>query len=87
MCVHLLINAGATAYSSAHFGQGSGQIWLDNVRCYGYENELDSCLASSYGNNNCNHSEDAGVRCGSTLSSEYMYVSCSGQNPPNRGVF
>ena len=55
------------AFSGAHFGRGlsTSRIWLDNVRCTGYESRLTSCSANSLGVHNCDHSEDAGVSCGS----------------------
>ena len=55
--------AGATALSRAAFGQGSGQIWLDNVACTSSERRLIECPANNIGTHNCAHSEDAGVRC------------------------
>jgi hypothetical protein len=55
---------GPEALSSAAFGQGTGQIWLDNVACTGSESRLIDCPANSLGNHNCVHQEDAGVRCG-----------------------
>ena len=48
-------------FSSAHFGQGTGPIWLDDLRCTGSENSLLECDSSSQ--HNCRHSEDAGVAC------------------------
>ncbi len=45
------------------FVNGAGQIWLDNVACTGQENRLRDCPASPFGTHNCNHEEDAGVRC------------------------
>ena len=58
---------GAVALFRATFGQGSGQIWLDNVECTGSEVRLIDCPANPIGTHNCAHSEDAGVRC-STIS-------------------
>ena len=57
-------NVGGTAYSSAHFGQGSGRIWLDDVDCAGDESSLGSCSHMEWGLHNCDHNEDAGASCG-----------------------
>ena len=54
---------GATAFSLAFFGQGTGAIWLDNVVCTGNETRLYDCQNSGIGVHNCNHDEDAGIRC------------------------
>ena len=47
----------------AHFGQGSGRIWLDDVVCSGDEDNLADCQHPEFGENNCGHHEDAGVVC------------------------
>ena len=54
---------GAIAHSSAYFGAGSGQIWLDDVGCHGTESGLLECANSGIGVHNCGHYEDAGVEC------------------------
>ena len=59
----IITSTGATALSRAAFGQGSGQIWLDNVACTGSESRLIDCSANPLGFHNCGHYEDAGVRC------------------------
>ncbi|XP_072045705.1 neurotrypsin-like [Amphiura filiformis] len=50
-------------WRNARFGAGSGQIWLDNVRCDGTETDLDQCRHRPWGRHNCNHGKDVGVRC------------------------
>ena len=54
----------AVAFSSVHFGAGSGPIHLHVVVCTGSETNLTACpqVHSSF---YClqGHSEDAGVRC------------------------
>ena len=50
--------------SLAYFGQGSGPIWLDNVKCTGNESALISCGHLGFSiTRRCSHSEDVGVNC------------------------
>ena len=53
----------AVAFSNAHFGVGTGTIYLDNVGCTGSETNLINCPRSSTVYCRYGHSEDAGVRC------------------------
>ena len=55
------------ALGRAYFGSGSGAIYLDSVVCNGSEGTLLQCTASPIGVHNCDHSEDAGVRCGGII--------------------
>ena len=53
----------AVAFSNAHFGAGSGSIFLDGLGCTGSESSLLDCSKSSTISCYYGHSEDAGVRC------------------------
>ncbi|XP_065928600.1 deleted in malignant brain tumors 1 protein-like [Magallana gigas] len=50
-------------YGGAVYGQGSGPIWLDDVKCEGTEARIQDCQHDTWGTNNCDHTEDASVNC------------------------
>jgi deleted-in-malignant-brain-tumors protein 1 len=54
---------GAIAYSRARYGQGTGPIFLDDMRCFGNETRIEHCRSSQIAAHNCGHAEDAGVTC------------------------
>ena len=54
---------GATPFSNAQFGLGTGPIYLDDLRCVGLENRIFDCPGVTIEGGNCGHSSDAGVRC------------------------
>ncbi|KAJ8412378.1 hypothetical protein AAFF_G00127140 [Aldrovandia affinis] len=51
------------AQGEAFFGQGSGTILLDNLKCSGMEASLQECSHIPWNIHNCDHSEDASVTC------------------------
>uniref|UniRef100_A0A8C7B0H0 Neurotrypsin n=1 Tax=Neovison vison TaxID=452646 RepID=A0A8C7B0H0_NEOVI len=63
ICRQLGLSGIAKAWNQAYFGEGSGPIVLDEVRCTGNELSIEQCPKSSWGEHNCDHKEDAGVSC------------------------
>ncbi|NXI36346.1 C163A protein, partial [Galbula dea] len=67
VCKQLGCGHAINASVSAHYGEGSGQIWLDDVNCTGAESDLWACPSRAWGQHNCQHKEDAGVLCSEFL--------------------
>jgi len=63
VCRSMDCGTAQSSKNSAFFGQGQGDIWLDDVDCFGNETSLFHCRHPSLGENNCGHGEDAGVVC------------------------
>ena len=71
----LSIHTGGTALSNAYYGQGTGAILMDDVRCVGTETRLWDCTTNGIGVHNCGHSEDASVQCvGGKELVKYLYM-------------
>ena len=51
------------AIATAFYGEGSGQIWLDDMNCTGTELYIEDCSHNGWGIEDCNHTKDAGVQC------------------------
>ncbi|XP_064596720.1 deleted in malignant brain tumors 1 protein-like [Liolophura sinensis] len=45
------------------FGEGTGQIWLDEVICAGNETDISQCSYELLGHRDCSHSDDLGLVC------------------------
>ena len=55
---------GATAFSTADFGEGTGPIFIDELHCSGMESDLLDCPSfQPVGLHHCDHTMDAGVKC------------------------
>ncbi|XP_042201225.1 deleted in malignant brain tumors 1 protein-like [Callorhinchus milii] len=75
VCRQLDCGPAVRAVGQAGFGQGAGQIWLDELHCRGSESFLWDCVISSVGQSDCVHKEDAGVVCTAQLIS-IPFVAC-----------
>ena len=63
VCRQLGFGTAIAARGEAFYGQGSDQIWLDNVNCIGIESTIENCAHNGWGIENCAHRDDAGVKC------------------------
>uniref|UniRef100_A0A6E8VNT9 Scavenger receptor class A n=1 Tax=Anopheles coluzzii TaxID=1518534 RepID=A0A6E8VNT9_ANOCL len=63
ICRQLGFNGTAEVRKSV-YPPGVGQIWLDQVACNGTEPSIEDCVHWHWGEHNCGHTEDVGVRCG-----------------------
>ena len=71
ICEQLRFGRYGKAVLNAAYMEGSGPIWLSDVRCSGDEESLGLCDHGGWGSNNCGHDEDASVECGAHLG-KYM---------------
>ena len=53
----------AVSFHGSFYGNGIHPTLLDNVVCMGTEFSLLECQSNPIGEHNCDHTEDAGVRC------------------------
>ena len=64
VCRQLGFPPASRAIGGASFGQGSGNILLDDVNCNGEEECIENCVSTGFRNHNCDHSK---VLLGDTL--------------------
>ncbi|XP_074128209.1 scavenger receptor cysteine-rich type 1 protein M130 isoform X1 [Sminthopsis crassicaudata] len=83
VCRQLGCGVALNATVSAHFGAGTGPIWLDDMNCSGNESSLWQCPSKDWGQHECRHKEDAGVFCSEVMSlrllSETNTQTCAGR--------
>nr|XP_016853394.1 PREDICTED: deleted in malignant brain tumors 1 protein [Anolis carolinensis] len=63
VCSQLGCGKASKALGGAHYDQGSGPIWLENINCTGDESSLKECQKGIWGEHSCSHSQDASVEC------------------------
>ncbi len=61
--IYIFTTTATAAPRVATYGQGTGDILLDNLMCAGTETSLFDCPHNGVGIHNCGHSEDAGAIC------------------------
>ena len=73
VCRQLGFGSSGTAIGSAHFGKGSGTVWLGGIACSGNESDIMNCGRLGINiTRSCSHSKDAGVNC--TKSNGTVYI-------------
>ena len=63
VCTELGDAEAIAAVHGAFYGEGSEQIWLDDVNCVGTEETIRNCSHSGWASHNCTHEKDASVNC------------------------
>ena len=63
VCRGLFFGRAVLAKHNSFYGQGNGQIWLDDLNCPGRGKTIEQCSYRGWGIKNCKHSGVAGVKC------------------------
>ncbi|XP_067052699.1 deleted in malignant brain tumors 1 protein-like isoform X2 [Acropora muricata] len=63
VCKQLGYGGAKSIKTTSYYGEGKGQIWLDELACAGNESNLGQCLHNGWGSHDCTHQQDAGVVC------------------------
>ncbi|XP_027695616.1 deleted in malignant brain tumors 1 protein-like [Vombatus ursinus] len=94
VCRQLGCGRAIAAPTEAWFGEGSGEILLDDVECTGRESDLGQCSHADWFIHNCGHGEDASVICSALSIEDSAHASPgvidtnmpSDSNPPPPGI-
>ncbi|NXG14887.1 C163A protein, partial [Grallaria varia] len=79
VCRQLGCGVALRAHTRAHFGQGSGPVWMNRVACRGSEAALSDCPHAGWRELHCTHNWDAGVTCSGFVRLVGGDNPCSGQ--------
>ncbi|XP_072530159.1 scavenger receptor cysteine-rich domain-containing group B protein-like [Salminus brasiliensis] len=71
VCRELGCGEAVDALSEAHFGSGSGPIWMDDVDCSGSESTLKNCRPRLWGKHDCSQTQNSGVICSGKKHNKY----------------
>ncbi|XP_051941290.1 lysyl oxidase homolog 3B isoform X4 [Hippocampus zosterae] len=63
VCRELGFGSAKEAMTGARMGQGVGPIYMNEVKCSGYERSIWNCPFKNITSEDCRHTEDAAVRC------------------------
>ncbi|XP_041485964.1 deleted in malignant brain tumors 1 protein-like [Lytechinus variegatus] len=72
VCRQLGFDGALAALPNAEFGEGSGEIFLDEVQCNGTETNIQNCKHNGIRVHNCMHKEDASVICRQAGDQDYI---------------
>ncbi|KAG7491251.1 hypothetical protein MATL_G00001120 [Megalops atlanticus] len=81
VCREVDCGSAKSAPGNAHFGPGTGKVWMSRIQCSGHEGSLKDCSGASFGLFSCPHSKDAGVVCSGVFKVRLVNGkdSCSGR--------
>ncbi|XP_043935092.1 antigen WC1.1-like [Protopterus annectens] len=79
VCKQLGCGSAVAAHLGAHFGAGTGPVWLDEVQCEGEEAALWDCRSLGLRHYGYSHSRDAGVTCSGMLKTMEKETSNTGR--------